>query len=281
MQLVKQAFGVSSKRATKGEYGLEIEIEGSDFFQPSKYWKAVPDGSLHNGIEYVLRKPLSREELEKSLDLFEEGAKESKMRTSVRTSTHLHINMQDETLMSLFNTITLYFVFEPVLTKWCGDKRDGNLFCLKGCDAEYMPHLLRQALKSLDWRTLDTDDIRYASMNLLSLFKFGSLEFRSMRTPDGNYKQELLKWVDLISCLKEKARGFNSPAHIMGEYSGGDKANFCEKIFGPLSDELFNVEGFEERMQKGIRIAQEIGYSIDWEILNRPAIINPFEGQLC
>ena len=118
------------------QWGIEIEVESSQPLRngdyPNKYWYYEEDGSLRNqwNHELVLKKPLSKAGVKKALDYqynrYEEN--DCVVEPSVRTGVHVHYNCLGLTQKQIVNIILVYLTMERVLTKYCGEDRDGNLF---------------------------------------------------------------------------------------------------------------------------------------------------------
>ena len=101
-----------------GEVGLEIEVEGSRLVNVlGSYWAVHQDGSLrpNNGgeaLEYVLQKPTARDNVYKFLVYLEKKlqANNAIINPSPRTSVHVHLNAQDQTILGVYNNIVLYLL---------------------------------------------------------------------------------------------------------------------------------------------------------------------------
>ena len=208
MKKLHEAMGVPLK---KGLLGVEIECEGANLQIPSEqFWNTEADGSLRGrfpseSAEYVLKGPQSVEFTKKALIHLNEIQKDAQLKFSFRTSVHVHCNMQDATEDQILNTMYTYFLIENTLLRYCGDVRIGNRFCLRLGDAEellvYIKHFIIHGFDGL--RQIDENRVRYAALNMASLRKYGSLEFRGMR---GTMDPEVLfPWIDAIANLKKYA----------------------------------------------------------------------------
>src|SRR5690606_25615934 len=133
---------------SKGDIGLEIEVEGSlkaiaDVHAQPKYWTSKQEGSLRGGVEYVLYSPVPMKELPDALDeigkVFEQCPK---IVRSIRCSTHMHVNVSDLTIQQIYNVIGYYYLIEDILVNTQGPVRKGNLFCLRMSDAEFLAEAL-------------------------------------------------------------------------------------------------------------------------------------------
>lgn len=252
-------------RRTEGEVGIEIEVEGRNIPAPtSGYWKGVKDGSLRgNSLEYVLRHPVLREDVSKTLTALKRNwvSNGSVIRDTERAGIHVHINMQEENVLALGNFIVLYYLFETVLMKYCGKSREGNLFCLRLKDAEYSMDYLMECLASGRLRDLKTDHIRYASLNLKALPQYGSLEFRGMRSTSDLSKVKI--WVKLLLGLKDLAKEFNRPSDIIRSMSCDGVSTLMERAFTTnLKHVLY--EGCEEDVHNDMQLVQELAFCPHW-----------------
>lgn len=271
--LIRELFNLIEK---DGQFGVEIEVEGSKlpfvYTHPAKetkkYWKAVDDGSLRGqeSIEYVLKEPLDMPDLVKALDVLMKDMENvgSTIDSSVRAGVHIHLNVQELTLPQLINLITLYYCFEGPLTDFCGEGRQGNLFCLRGMDAEYIVWALEKAFQHNNFLYLNSDDIRYSALNLTSLFKYGSVEFRALRTPQNLI--DILAWVKLIDKLFKRSQEYDNPMDIVLGLSQDGGEAFLRNTFGELA-QLLNLENLEERIRPGVLNAQDIAFGVNCEEL--------------
>lgn len=256
--------------------GIEIEMEANSSFPPSEktkyHWSKEHDGSLRGeyNVEYVLRVPLKRENAFRALEKLRLALKErgTDVIDSVRAGTHIHINVRDLTFRELWSMVTCWYVLEELLTyTMCGKGRIGNHFCLGAQDADAVMFKINNVLKGYALNQLAKDDIRYAALNFVALFKYGSLEFRAMRTPQ-NF-EEIKKWVDILIALKENSKLFPTPRHVVENFSYGGERNFLRAILGNEGAEMViarDPDGWEKKLKRGVKTAQEIAYAKDdWE----------------
>ena len=255
----------------KRDVGVEIEVEGHSLYKGHlDYWYVEHDGSLRgeDNAEYVLREPLSQEGLKEALleinKTFELHKAEVDM--SRRTSTHVHINCTQLSMIELFNFITLLLIFEESLVDWCGDERNGNLFCLQSKDAEGMLQNLKKFAKGKEKGHL-ADDIRYSAINLAALNKYGTVELRSLEgTLDTT---RILTWVGVLLQLREVAKTFENPMDIISNLSLEAPRAFSKRMLGKYTKFLFVGKKRIRKVLDGARRAQDIAYTVDWEIWNR------------
>jgi len=100
----------------------------------------------------------------------------------------------------LFRLVYLYYIFENLLVKWSGEEREGNRFCLRLADSAEIPIQIRNIFQG-NLRPIEENQIRYSALNLASLRKYGSIEFRSLNgTTD---RERITKWLTIINKLDE------------------------------------------------------------------------------
>ncbi len=245
--------------------GVEIECENVEHVIPDDYFKYVHEAMLVNGAEYVLRQPLVEPELSNAITgLLGKFTDEV---FSQRCSTHIHIDTRDMTRTQLFNFITLYVMFEYVILKLVKEERVGNLFCLPVFDSHATEAILIElAVKAVDIKELRMDDWKYSSINLASVAKLGSLEFRSLHgTKD---PVELINWINVHKKLAEYAmkEGLTPDKLIMESSVGGNTEEFklvMDELF-PLFSNILTEGELDRLIYKGVRNAQYFAFSGDW-----------------
>lgn len=278
MKTVAEWFGIAPQFFTEGDVGIEVEVEGKNLPITEKYWRMEEDGSLRGeSKEYVLERPMSLAHARLALKYLGVmyNKYESVVHDSVRAGVHVHVNVQKLNIIELYNFMTVYIILENMLTKYCGESREGNLFCLRTGDAEYLLHQLSEVARSRRFRALVTDDLRYASMNVKALGTYGSLEFRAMRgTRD---LDAIYVWAEVLLNLREVAKTFQSPCEVVANFSEGSASTFVERCLGKHTDLFTGYTGWEKDIVLGMRRAQDIAFATDWEKFKLPEVVNPFE----
>ncbi len=278
--LVSIAFRLPQEILTKGDIGVEIEIEGKNLGEAGPEWKRTKDGSLlpsPEAIEYVFRQPLSHPKSLAAIDHLYDVLESNRgvINDSVRAGIHVHVNVQNLTVVELYNFITLYLILEELLVKYCGPTREGNLFCLRASDANYLITRLCRAIKMKKLREVFNDeDLRYSSINVMSVCKYGSLEFRSMRTTKDRAIVKI--WVSLLYHLRECAIGYNDPTDIVRDFSLLGPAQFVAKNVPKLLVESILQGDWASHLTSGVRNAQDVAYSVDWDSIKSQQSVNPF-----
>jgi hypothetical protein len=177
--------------------GLECEIEGvSNPGAIFPNFKPIPDHSLrNNGVEFITVQPTSRANL---MTEFKHLHKELKFYPeidpfSVRTSTHVHVNCLDLTLVEARTLILLYALFEECFFLMVKPVRRDNIHCVPLTETT-MPSLYKKPLPVLEanWH-------KYTALNLKRLRDLGTMEFRHMHGT--NDPKELDTWLSTLENL--------------------------------------------------------------------------------
>lgn len=270
------------RRPTKGDIGLEIEMEGNKFPKDEIVapWAYHKDGSLRgqDNAEYVLKAPIEFNRVPEAVDKLFDMLKTygSKLDESNRTSVHVHLNVQKFHLNRLTAFLALYFSVEELLTAWCGEHRVGNLFCLRARDATAIVSQIRKFIAS-DGRYDLREHHHYAGLNANALYKFGSLEIRTLRGVSD--PQIILDWVSVLQRLYELSKDFPDPREITAMFSSEGPINYLGTVLGDkegliLSGIDYNVEKLRNALYDGIRLAQDLCYCRDWS-LYKPCDLQP------
>lgn len=261
---VMQAFKLPNELKQSGEVGIEVEAEGQNLpRQRVKGWRCIEDGSLRGeSREYVLEQPVPRANVLGFLEILKAAyAREGTIiQDSFRTSVHVHVNVQEMPIVQWYNYITLYLVFEEMLTEFCGPTRVGNLFCLRAQDAEYMLDMLQQSAVRKEWHRLVHDNLRYAALNIKATGTYGSLEFRSMRGTEDIHL--INNWVNILLSLKDAATRYKDPREIVEDMSLCGPNGFFNKNLGKYPFLYRNRHA--QSILDGARRIQDLAYCVDW-----------------
>lgn len=266
---VKEVFSIPRRKLTKGDVGVEIEVEGSRLPGPEQYWRSEHDGSLRGeSVEFVLEKPLSMPDVRKSLSYLDSLYinRGTVVSESVRAGVHVHINVQELSIVELFSFMVVYIILEDLLIKYCGEYREGNLFCLRTKDAEFLLWELEQVANNKEYVRFSSDILRYSSMNVCSLWSYGSLEFRAMRgTRDLN---TIGDWADILLNLRKQCVKFESPVQIIELLHQEGTEGFLETFLGVYKDKLCNDVAYGDLINDGLIRAYQLAMATDWDSFN-------------
>lgn len=254
-------FGRPARRKATGQdikwvlpdqlIGVEIEVEAAGSVYPSvanlsPYWSHKRDGSLRNGMEYVLACPLKGDALSAAVSVI---FHDSVFARSMTGSTHIHLDMMEEETDG--NTIKvmvlLLYALEAAVFAAADRGREFCGYTNKLCTA---PDTLLAAVlganEEEDYETLrrmcrDEEGIgRYYGLNLMSLHKFGSLEFRYF--PTCTSQEELISWIQLVMSFKKAALEVGTTDKLYEIFNNEDLYDqFLLKYFEPWL-EVFRAE---------------------------------------
>lgn len=247
-----------------GDVGIEIEIEGKRRFPVaiSDYWRAEADGSLRGySMEYVMRQPAPIGKVGEMLDILKKEIEAAKSLPvySERAGVHVHVNVQQLTMNQVFCMALTYYCLEHALVKFCGENREGNHFCLRLEDADYVADVLYSAMYHKELGYLNTEDIRYSSLNFCSLFKYGSLEFRSMETQPDFSKIE--DWAKILIALRDWAIAIGDATKIPFEISAHGPTGWARGMLGDDLFKLINYPNFDVDVMRCMRPIQHLFYA--------------------
>lgn len=257
-------------------FGIELECEGKKVDAVPGHpihndWLPHKDGSLRNhhgsSCEWVFNGPVgykqSIERIDSLFDYFDE--RKAKLVCSNRTSTHVHFNMSDKSVYQVLNLYILYTMLEDILDTFCGEDRKGNLFCLSTRKAPYQLLMVEKAFN--DWQNFADfgDAWRYTSLNLCSLNKFGTVEFRGMRGVDN--KQDLIQWLDILNEFTQYAcYKMGNPTDLIQELSQKAPEEFLRGIFSKESfvalTKGWDMQELHYSMYEGLRLVQPLSHKI-------------------
>ena len=251
-----------------GDVGVEIELEADNLPHADivpRQWKRENDASLRGESgEFVLRKPVSLSQLDKAFSDLQAcfDAEGTRVRDTYRAGIHVHVNVQDLTPIQLVSFICSYFMLEEVLLRYCDKSRLGNHFCLRMSDASYLLDKIVDFIQQEDLRQLDTDDLRYASLNVTSLFKYGSIEFRALESTLDFDK--IKTWAGVLVHLRDYAKTLRSPVDLLGNASALGFEAYAPVILGRWY-RTFQPWATETNIRTGVRNIQYAIYSRNWE----------------
>lgn len=273
--------GMRGLRPKAGHVGIEVECEGTKLPQTGlgNYWAFHRDGSLRGteNAEYVLTRPISFDKVEEAVRELWAKFKETgtKLDESVRTSTHVHLNVLPFYQNRLASLLALWFIFEEPLSFWCGEHRAGNLFCIRAKDGPVIIEEIKNWFENKGSYALDDDSLHYSALNVGALYKFGSVEVRTMRgvTEPG----PLLQWVRILKKIYDASEKYVDPRTLVEEFSLNGPVEFFRSVFEEEADGILREIGdlnLRQSLFEGMRFAQDFVYVRDWSIFN-PVKITP------
>lgn len=267
--LTKQCREYFPTPEQSGDFGIELEIEGTDLPMSISGWRAKNEPSLRDAtrggpgmcLEYVTNGAMKLETLSQRLSQLHSVLTTSPTNVVLtpRASTHIHINAQRWTLREYFGFVFLFSVVEPLLLRLCGPSRNGNLFCLPISETGDLPRIVSMQAQYLlrpafDWPTRG----RYASLNLDSLLTFGSLEVRCF--PNSITPSDILSWCGWLQNIRTEIQSTSEPTFSGLLNNAIENPNeLVSKIFGEVP---LDPAALQATPQELIHLGAETGYEI-------------------
>lgn len=250
-----------------GDLGVEIEVE-ADNLPPeeavSDNWIKTADNSLRGeSAEFVLNKPLSKPNLEFALRKLSKAFTDygTRIRPTYRAGIHVHVNVQNLTPTQLISFICAYYMMEEVMIAFCDKSRAGNHFCLRMSDASYPLERIVQAIQDQNLHLLNDEDLRYGSLNITSLFKYGSIEFRALESTLDT--DRIMQWAGALLQLRDYAAGMANPTELLNEASLAGFVEYAAAMLGPYY-KAFKSGATHDNIQRGVWNIQMAVYSQTW-----------------
>lgn len=184
----------------EGPYcGLELELEDVGEVAAPHRWKATDEPSLRNGVEFVLKEPLSDTLLKNAVMRLCNVLGQATFTKSIRCSTHVHCNVSDMSNFRIYEAVLTYLLIEDILVSTQGPDRVGNLHCLRASDAGSIIWDLHTSLDTSLFSYFNQNNHKYGAVNLAAVKKYGSLEFRFFRPMSD--ETEIMAWLHGLSHL--------------------------------------------------------------------------------
>jgi hypothetical protein len=273
MQSIRERYGVVHK---EGDIGIEIEVEGHgyrDFLDPemdmgeaevANNWLLKGDGSLRGEDhgEFVIARPVGVKKVRKALEELVAWVRERKRikwEPSQRCGVHIHVNVQEMTEETVLTYGTMALLLEPLLLQYSGVHRVGNIYCMSAQDAHAIIGQLMFCAKQGTYRHL-SENYKYSSVNFLPITRYGSVEFRSMRTPELHDVVNVIEdWAHICHRIKEASQMYASPSDIIGDMSALGPKGFVEQVMGDKAPKLLCKE-FDGMLYRSARAVQQLAY---------------------
>lgn len=247
-------------------YGIEIEVEFATTYPTSNIqgWSVTGDGSLRGpSAEYISRVPRLRETLAKDLPRLVDALRPHTLQISDRCGVHIHMNVQNMKIHSLFALLVAYYTLEDLLVEYLSPERKANVFCMRASDAEFIiEDLVKSAENPKRLARMGGNTFKYSAMNIETISRFGTLEFRALSTPVKLEEfSSILEVVEIFHNLKMASKSFNKPSEVVEMFSGDSLEAFTFHFLPDIAQSIIRLPTFEDSIFEGMRRAQEIAYS--------------------
>jgi len=277
----------------KGDlFGLELELEGQNVALrdvATRGWARHKDGSLRGeSIEYTTTGPVPFDELVKRVNLLFKKFKENNvvLNDSIRTSTHVHLNFCDKPVKQAINFFLLFTMLEELLQYYSGEDRKGNVFCISSREASGILDVLTRSVQGGEFGVFANDRFKYAACNLSALWKFGSVEVRTMR--GAKTAEQVNTWAAILNDMYNYCMNkMSSPVELVSNLSMLGALEFLRQIFTPENlKELLSTfpaaHDLHYSLMEGARLIQLFAFEFHDNFLEKVEIPkdNPINGSL-
>ena len=231
--------------------GIEVEIENcKSWIDQYAIWNVREDGSLRKSGHEFVSVPLKGNYISHALNYLFANLNQS-INFSLRTSIHIHVDIQRLTVQQLNGFLLTYLAVEPLLYKFIGKDRDKNIFCVPLYETELPVNLVKTLENNIT--SISMDNMRYAGLNLDAIRKFGTLEFRQLY---GTSEIPLIMdWINLIMSMYNYGTKvpFNEVvSRITKLNTNSFYISFINDIFGSLADKL-DLTAVKFDMERGVK----------------------------
>jgi hypothetical protein len=259
--------------AVEGDkFGLELELEGRNVGLQDvavRGWKRHADGSLRGeSVEYVTAGAKDLDETKKSIIELFKKFKEHKVKfnDSIRTSTHVHLNFTTKRVKDAVNFFALFTVLEEALQYYSGEDRKGNLFCISSREADAIIGILAQGIARSSLDRFAGDRYKYAACNLSTLYKFGTIEVRTMK--GATSAEQITAWVDILHDMYTYAQKMVSPGQLITDLSQLGAEALMKLVFAPDNYRELMLHwppghNLHYSLMEGARLLQVFAYEFD------------------
>jgi hypothetical protein len=267
---MKKLYELLKIRQTKGDFGVEIECEGANINADCPAgWKAVDDGSLRGNFpdgrcEFVFTQPAGLDVAIDRLADLADAQRKAKLDFSFRTSVHVHVNCQQMIWPEYCAFLYTSLLMEDILSRYCGDVRMNNRFCLRVSDAEDIIAPIMKMFKQGENSLFDIreNDVRYGFINMAATLKYGSLEFRGMR---GTLDVEVLSiWLRALHNIRTFAVKAGNPRAVHDLFVKMRPQDFISEVLGDVTDSFATAESVND-VRKTFSLTLELPYSYNEE----------------
>lgn len=106
---------------------------------------------------------------------------------------------------------------------------------------------------------MQEDAYRYSAINMTSLQKYGSIEFRALPTPKD--LRTISIWTKLLLRIKDKSLLYEEAKHMVEGLSQIGPLAFIRSIFGDTLVKHLDLTDAEELLMEGVRRVQDVAYT--------------------
>jgi len=231
--------------------GIEVEVERTNVVDiVPEYWHTKSDGSLRNGGTEFVSSPIKARYVPYALEQLLGRSLSKDCSFTMRTSVHIHLDVQTLTKDQVLALTMLYSLFEPAFYKFCGRGRHKNIYCVPINDTTTPVSLTQNPLGKWD---------KYTGYNMRTLTNYGTVEFRHM---PGTYDlNKLVSWVDIVTKFRDyvTTRPIKEILKsILDTNSRTDYQAMLRDIVGDAHTEFFSKTSNAELHQASLRMRRMV-----------------------
>lgn len=247
---LRKVLGSRINSSVKGDVGIEIEVEYTDspnHNYGSLFWSTKDDGSLrYYGREHITNGPIFIKDVPSALGEISKYINSyPHIKQSCRTSVHVHVNILDKSFNQMMNLLVASWLLENAMIKYCNaDLREGNLYCLRIKDAEYiidvvdtvLSNILKYSKTTLNYETVlyfRDYPVKYSAINVNNIPNLGTIEYRALQ---GLYDEKYMSdWVHALHNLSMNSESFSNPQDVVDYYLKIGPELFVNRMLGAYS----------------------------------------------
>lgn len=208
--------------------GIEVEVENAlvthdeERYRP---WRLTNDGSLrNNGIELLSTPIRTGVTLARYCAAYTDLRESFPWADTLRTSTHVHLDMRGLQLPDLVRIMGAYCLVEPFLYDYCGPLREENIYCIPFYRADTATDALITAVSNGEFNSFLANTCKYSGLFMGPLRTFGTIEFRMAPSfPNGECLGE---WVGILHHLYRAALALDPGA----AFAAIDEGNYTDLL---------------------------------------------------
>ena len=200
--------GINRQTALRALRAVNVKVEDEGYNHTTRnHWKLVPDGSVRNGFE-VVSPILSGEAGLAEAEIVARALDDAGASVNSSCGLHVHFDASDLDVIALKNILRRYAVHEAEIDAFMPASRRGNenTYCksIRGFVQDNFDSI--RSIRDLVARQHD----RYFKVNLQSLLRHGTIEFRQHSGTVNAAK--IVNWVRFLAAFIDQCKAMNANA---------------------------------------------------------------------
>ena len=253
---------VDSMNTILNEVNSGMRIREAYYSDSSNEWRIKDDGSLSGsgwGAELVSPILYGIEGVEQ-LEIMLKVLNSHDVSINVSCGLHVHLGAQDLTYHEIISVMDRYSEFEPQVDMIMAESRRGdNAHYARPIGAGYIGRLKRNA-KSKSRLAYAGD--RYRKVNLESLSKHGTLEFRH-HSGTSNF-EKIVSWLSFLMTFVEVSRKLSNSKRRQPAKARKSHHHLAKEFFATKGWSLEFHRGMSPRGMNHFEVINSDGVGVDW-----------------